>query len=79
MEGIGHFENIVAEIIIKAREKKKLDLDDKIDYCISLYKINQVKAGVEQDPAKREHYETQAGKYFRKAIKYEEGIGIKTS
>jgi len=76
MDGIGHFENMLARIISKVGDNERLDLDDRLEYCVSLYEINKIKGQVEGDPIQRQHYERQARKYHRKARQYEIKLGI---
>jgi hypothetical protein len=76
-EGIGNFENMVARVVAKVRNKERLDLDDKLDYCVALYEINKALAAVEKDSDLRIFYESQTQKYLRKARKYEEKLEIR--
>ena len=75
-EGIGHYENILAEIYEKIRDHHPLSLDEKLDFYLASYRINLIKYDVERDPELRFHFIIQASRDYRKVRKFEEKLGL---
>lgn len=76
MEGIGHYENILAGIYEKIKAHEPLSLDDKIDYYLAVNRISLKKFKVEKDNNLREYYRKEAKTSLEKAKKLEKRLGI---
>ena len=75
-EGIGHYENIIAEVIVKVRSGQKLSIDDKLDYALACHRVNITKWEVETRPNIRDHYLKEAEKYLRLTRRLERQLGM---
>ena len=76
-EGIGQYENVLAEIYKKIIDRQPLSLDEKLDFYLASYRINLIKYDVETDPKLKDHYIIQASRVYRKVRKFEEKLGLK--
>lgn len=76
MDGISHYENMLAEAYEKIRARQRLTLDEKIDFYLAKNRINIMKYGAESDPRKKEHYRKQAEIALQRARKLEKTLGI---
>lgn len=76
MEGIGHYEDILAEVEEKIKYHEPLSLDNKIDFYLARNRINLRKSEVEKSPILKENYRKEAELSLRKAERLEKRLGI---
>jgi hypothetical protein len=77
MEGIGHYEQNIAEIYEKIENHEPLTIDNKIDYYLDAHRIKRIEAEVERDPDRRGRYLAQARQYLERVIRLEKRLNIK--
>ena len=76
MDGISHYESILAEIYEKIRDRVPLSLDDKIDYYLAVHRIDSRKSQVQTSPELRARYMHETEAVLKKARRLEKRLGL---